>query len=176
MRTLDQDSFNDLLKHTTIKPRIISELKFVKSVENLAEDWSNYELLSITDRTNEKGILLLEPATDLYAVQYELSKKVIDFKSGRRRAIICDFCYTWQSGSNAASITFSTGNSKRKVRFICCADLRCSMHVRTMTREAVMSRAQLHENMTNEDRILRLKDKLRDKITQLELTPIQAHP
>ena len=45
-----------------------------------------------------------------------------------------------------------------------------------MTREAVMSRAQLHENMTNEDRILRLKDKLRDKITQLELTPIQAHP
>lgn len=169
MRTLDQDSFNDLLKHTTIKPRIVSEFKFVKSVENLAEDWSNYELLAITDRTNEKGILLLEPDTDLYAVQYELSKKVIDFKSGRRRAIICDFCYTWQSGSNAASITFSTGNSKRKVRFICCADLKCSMHVRATTKESVMSRTQLRENMTNEDRILRLKDRLREKISQLDL-------
>ena len=169
MRTLDQDSFNDLLKDTTIKPRIVSELKFVKSVEKLTEDWSNYELLAITDRTNEKGILLLEPDTDLYAVQYELSKKVIDFKSGRRRAIICDFCYTWQSGSNAASITFSIGNSKRKVRFICCADLRCSMHVRTTTKESVMSRTQLRENMTNEDRILRLKDRLREKISQLDL-------
>ena len=169
MRTLDQDSFNDLLKDTTIKPRIVSELKFVKSVEKLTEDWSNYELLAITDRTNKKGILLLEPDTDLYAVQYELSKKVIDFKSGRRRAIICDFCYTWQSGSNAASITFSIGNSKRKVRFICCADLKCSMHVRTTTKESVMSRTQLRENMTNEDRILRLKDRLREKISQLDL-------
>ena len=172
MRTLDQDSFNDLLKHTTTKPRIVSELKFVKSVENVVEDWSNYELLAITDRTNEKGVLLLEPDTDLYAVQYELSKKVIDFKSGRRRAIICDFCYTWQSGSNAASITFSTGNSKRKVRFICCADLKCSMHVRTTTNESVMSRTQLRENMTNEDRILRLKDRLREKISQLDIEKI----
>ena len=172
MRTLSQDSLNALVKETSIKPRVVSELKFAKSVENLLSDWSNYELVAIFDRTNEKGILLLQPDTELYIVQYELSKKVIDFKTGRRRAIICDFCYTWQSGSNAASITFSIGKSKRKVRFICCADLQCSMHVRTLTKSSTMSRAQLRENMTNEDRVHRLKKRLHEKISQLDLQQV----
>ena len=169
MRTLDQNSFAELLKMADIKPRIKSELKFIQSTEGLLKDWSDYELIAISDRTNDKGILLLEPEEDLYIVQYELSRKVIDFKTGRRRAIICDFCYTWQSGSNAASITLST-NSKRKVRFICCADLKCSQHVRTLTKESIVSRTQLRENIDNDDRVARLKHRLQEKIEQLELT------
>ena len=173
MRTFTQDSFAELLKTADIKPRLKSELKFIKSTEDLLDDWSEYELIAISDRTNDKGILLLEPEEDLYIVQYELSRKVIDFKTGRRRAIICDFCYTWQPGSNAASITFST-NSKRKIRFMCCADLKCSQHVRTLTKAAVVSRTQLRENMTNETRVLRLKQRLKEKIGQLDLLAVST--
>lgn len=176
MRTLDLDSFNALLKNSDIKPRIKRELKFVKSTENLMEDWSHYELVAISDRTNDKGVLLLEPDNDLYIVQYELSRKVIDSKSGRRRAIICDFCYTWQPGSNAASITFSLTDATRKIRFICCADLQCSQHVRSLTKSSITSRVQLPENMTNESRVLRLKEKLRGKIIQLELSVVPVVP
>lgn len=100
-------------------------------------------------------------------------KKVIDFKTGRRRAIICDFCYTWQPGSNAASITFST-NAKRKIRFMCCADLKCSQHVRTLTKASIVSRTQLRENMTNETRVLRLKQRLKEKIGQLDLLAVST--
>lgn len=75
MRTFTQDSFVELLKTADIKPRLKSELKFVKSTEDLLDDWSEYEVIAISDRTNDKGILLLEPEEDLYIVQYELSKK-----------------------------------------------------------------------------------------------------
>jgi hypothetical protein len=174
MRKLNLDSFTELLKYTDLKSRVKSELKFTKSVEGLPENWSDFELVAISDRTDNKGILLLEPDDELYIAQYELSRKIIDFKTGRRRAIICDFCYTWQPGSNAASITFSTTNSNRKIRFICCGDLKCSEHVRSLTKSAMVSRSQLRENMTNEDRVLRLKDRLREKISQLELIKVHT--
>jgi hypothetical protein len=174
MHTLDLDSFNELLKVADIKPRIKSELKFIKSTEHLPEDWSNYELIAISDRTGDKGVLLLEPDSDLYIVQYELSRKIIDFKTGRRRAVICDFCYTWQAGSNASSITFSVAGSKRKVRFLCCGDLKCSQHVRSLTKASKVSRTQLRENITNEGRVIRFKEKLREKINQLELVTIST--
>lgn len=175
MHTLTQDSFAELLKIANIKPRIQSELKFTKSIAGLLDDWSEYELIAISDRTNSKGVLLLEPEQDLYIVPYELSNKIIDFKTGRKRAIICDFCYTWQPGSNAASITFSV-NPKRNIRFICCADLQCSQHVRTLTKESLISRTQLRENMTNETRILRLKQRLVEKISQLDLPAVSILP
>ena len=173
MRTLSQDNFNDLLKIAEIKPKLKAELKFIKSTEDLSEDWSNYELIAIVDRTEDRGILLLEPDDELYVVQYELSRKIIDSKTGRRRAIICDFCYTWQPGSNAASIMFTRANSKTKVGFLCCGDLKCSQHVRSSTKAALVSRTQLRENMTDEDRVLRLKDRLRSKISQLGLSKIE---
>ena len=174
MHTLDLDSFNELLKNTDIKSRVKSELKFVKSTEGLANDWSDYELISISDRTNNKGILLLEPDGELFIVQYELSRKITDFKTGRSRAVICDFCYTWQPGSNAASILFSVSSTKSKIGFLCCGDLKCSQHVRSLTKAGIVSRTQLRENMTNEDRVIRLKNRLRDKITQLELIKVYS--
>ncbi len=61
MRTLNLDSFNELLDDTDIKSRVKSELKFIKSTEDLPDDWSDYELISVSDRTNNKGVLLLEP-------------------------------------------------------------------------------------------------------------------
>lgn len=171
MKTFSQDSFNALLEHTDIKPKLKRELRFVSSTNNLAKDWSDYEFVAITDRTGDRGILLLQPADKLYIAPYELSRRIIDSKTGRARAIICDFCYTWQPGSNAASIIFTNKGAKHSIGFLCCGDLNCSQHVRTATKASVVSRTQLRESLTNEDRIARLKMKLAKKIEQLGLSP-----
>jgi hypothetical protein len=160
MKTLSQSEFNDILRQVDIKPRLKKELKFVASTSHLPKDWSSYELLPVTDRSGDAGVLLIEPEGTLYIAQYELSRRIVDASTGRDRAIICDFCFTWQPGSNAASITFIHTETKHSIRFLCCADLNCSQHVRTATKASVVSRAQLRENLTNEDRVARLKQRL----------------
>ena len=97
---------------------------------------------------------------------------MIDSATGRYRAIICDFCYTWQPGSNAASITFKQAVTNNSIRWLCCVDLDCSRHVRTLTKASVVSRAQLREDITNEGRVLRLKQRLIEKIDQLSLPSV----
>jgi hypothetical protein len=175
MRTITQSHFNELLQESAIKAKVKTELKFVRSVADLG-DWSIYELVGISDRTGDKGVLLVQPYEELYLVEYAISRRIIDYNTGRGRAIICDFCYTWQPGSNAASITFTHATTKHKVSFLCCGDLLCSRHVRSLTPAALVSRSQLREDMSNEDRVARLKDRLLVKIRQLELTAVSAPP
>lgn len=172
MITLSQEAFDRVLQQVDMKPRLKKELKFVASTAHLSEDWSTYELISIADRTGDRGMLLLQPVDTLYAVQYELSRRIVDSSTGRDRAIICDFCYTWQPGSNAASITFTSPDSKHKIRFLCCGDLACSQHVRTATKASIVSRAQLRENLSDDERVVRLKTRLMAKIEQLGLKKI----
>jgi hypothetical protein len=172
MRTLNQEEFTHILQQVDIKPRVKKELKFVSSTSHLPEDWSNYELVAIADRTGDKGVLLLQPSDALYIAQYELSRRIVDSHTGRDRAIICDFCYTWQPGSNAAGITFTHADTKHKISFLCCGDLACSQHVRTVTKASVVSRAQLKENLSDNDRIARLKTKLIKKIEHLGLKAV----
>lgn len=169
MQTLSQEQFNRLLKTATIRPRLKADIRFVKSIEKLPDDWSDLEIVAISDKTGDKGILLLQPENDLYIVEYELSRKIADSSTGRMRAVICDFCYTWQSGSNAASILFTIPDSKSKIGFLCCGDLRCSDHVRTLTKASLLSRSQLREDMTNEDRVERLRRRLAEKVERLGL-------
>lgn len=173
MKTLSQNEFNDTLQQIDIKPRFKKELKFVASTAHLLVDWSTYELISIADRTGNAGVLLLCPEDSLFVVQYEISRRIVDSGTGRDRAIICDFCYTWQPGSNAASITFTHTRTKHSIRLLCCGDLDCSQHVRTATKASVVSRSQLRENMTNEDRVTRLKLRLTKIIDQLNLKVIE---
>lgn len=172
MKILSQTEFNGILQQVDMKPRLKKELKFVVSVSRLLGDWSTYELISITDRTGDKGVLLLQPDDVLYVTPYELSRRIVDSSTGRDRAIICDFCFTWQPGSNAASITFPHADTKHSIRLLCCADLDCSQHVRTVTQASVVSRAHLRENLTNEDRVARLKQRLAKNIEQLGLKAI----
>jgi hypothetical protein len=174
MKTISQDEFDGILQRIDIKPRLKKELKFVTSTVRLPEDWADYELVAIADRTGAKGVLLLQPEEALYIAQYELSRRIVDSGTGRDRAAICDFCYTWQPGSNAASITFTHTETKHKIRFLCCGDLLCSQHVRTATKASVMSRAQLRENLSTNDRIARLKSRLVTKIEQLGLKVVST--
>ncbi len=174
MKFISHKQFNGLIKAAgTIKPRTKRGLRFVASTTHIdPEQWRELELVNIADRTGTKGVLLLEPDATIFVVPYELSGRSPD-RAGRIQPIICDFCKTWQSGSNSGRITFyKDPRSNNSVAFLCCADLACSNHVRTKTKLSIRSRAQLRENLTNGQRIERLKDRLRILIDDMELAPL----
>jgi hypothetical protein len=156
MRSISSEQFYDTLKLANgIKPRLKRELRFVTSTENITQDdWHDLELVSITDRSGLNGVLLLELDANLYILSYELSRRISD-QTGRSKPVICDICRTWQAGSSSATITFRKDpRSYSSTTYLCCADLACSRHVRTKTYASVTSRAQLHEDLTNEQRLL----------------------
>jgi hypothetical protein len=173
MKILHSAEFTLLIKKAKLRPRLQRELRFNTSVAGLsAEDWTDTELLAITDRNGTKGVLILQPYEELFIVPYELSRGLTT-TNGRAQAIICDFCYTWQAGSNAAAISFKKDpNSLNSTRFLCCADLGCSNHVRNKSTVSRLSRANLRETMTNEQRVARLKQRLQTTAQNLELPEI----
>lgn len=173
MRTLDFLRFDELLAKSAVQPRLKQELKFETSSASLPDDWSDFELIAIADRTQTKGVLLVQPYDEFYIVQYELVPLTASSTTGRARSIICDFCYTWQRGSNAGSITLHNRETKRAVRFLCCGDLNCSRNVRTLTEAARISRTQLRESLDDTARVDRLKQKLSEKMTDLAIAPIE---
>jgi hypothetical protein len=175
MRYLDKILFDRLITEAPIKPRLKRELRFVASTERMTpEDWAETELLAIADRNGNKGVLLLAPDEALYVLPYELSRGLAGQKSGRPQPIICDFCRTWQSGG-AGSITFrKDGLTANSVSYLCCADLGCSGHVRTKTAASKVSRAQLREDLTDLQRVERLKGRLRELIARFELDPLDG--
>ena len=172
MKKLTLEKFNDLIAEAGIKPRLKSELRFVQSTETLSDDeWSDRELLSISDRNNQKGVLLVSLDDNFYILPYELKSGITSSATGRSQSIICDFCQTWQYGSSAASIIFAI-NRTSSVSYLCCDDLKCSMHVRTKTKAAHTSRAQLREDLSIEQRIERLKSRMQNFISILPVEPI----
>jgi hypothetical protein len=154
MKPLSRDQLSQLLKQKHVKPRLVRDLRFVP--EEMS-DWADRELLAVRTRSGNEGVMLVQ-LEDLYLVPFQITSQTADKQTGRTRAITCDFCYTWQRGSNAATITFS-GEGK-SYSFLCCADLGCSLHVRNKTAAATLSRSQLHEDLTAEQRVSRLKAKL----------------
>jgi hypothetical protein len=171
MQSLDREQFATLLKQQRVKPRLVRELRFVP--EDIVH-WHNLELLTIGTRSGAEGVLLAQ-TTGFYLLPYEMSKGMADKATGRSRAITCDFCYTWQQGTKAGRITFRRPSDDHTFTYLCCGDLRCSLHVRNLTPESTLSRTQLHEDITTEQRILRLKDKLDRIITTIGISPVQ-HP
>jgi hypothetical protein len=173
MQVLDLEQFNQLIAEAQLKPRLKRELRFINSTSNMtAQDWHEAEILSITDRTGNKGVLLLAPDDDIYILPYELSRGIVNRQTGRTQPIICDFCRTWQGGSNAASISLQKDKqSFNSVGFLCCGDLACSQHVRSKTSASRISRAQLREDLTDEQRLERLEGRLRQIIADLHLGP-----
>lgn len=172
MRVLTADQFEVLLKDSTMKPRFKRDLKFRSSTERLDdEQWVQTELLPIWNKSKNGGVLLIEWSDDLYMIAFDASKSDAD-ASGRSRSVICDLCYTWQGGRNGGFVTFYPKSEAHSMAFLCCMDLRCSDHVRTKTPASLKSRAQLRENMTNDDRVLRLRQKLELLVERLQIVPI----
>ena len=167
MKKLSLVEFNSLLAETTIKPRLKSELRFVASTEHLSdEEWADRELLAITDRNGNKGVLLVWLNGALSTLPYEMKVGITSSSTGRSQSVICDFCQTWQYGNKAGSISFAKTRTS-SVSYLVCEDLKCSMHVRNKTPEAWTSRAQLREDISIEQRIERLNERLYTFLSEL---------
>ena len=148
-----------LLVAGQIKLRLRRELRFVP--EEIT-DWEDRDFLPVFNKSHSEGVLIafLEP---LRVMPFRLQKRTAN-TIGRVEAIICDICATWQRGSSSAVITFPKENSS--ISFLVCADLNCSLHVRNKTEQAKLSRTQLRENNTVEQRVERLKTRLRNMACQ----------
>ena len=177
MKAFSQERFNHLVAQVDMKPRLKSELRFVSSTAGMtSEDWHEAELLGIANKSSNGGVLLLAPDEDIYAIPYELSRGLTNHQTGRAQPIICDFCRTWQAGNNAGSISFKKDKrSVNSVSFLCCADLKCSQHVRGKTNASQVSKAQLREDLVNEQRVERLRTRLRQIIVDLQIQSASLH-
>lgn len=174
MQKIDLQFFNQLLDESDIKQRIKRELRFNTSISHLKDsDWFELEMIHISNRSGNVGVLLLGLATSIYLIPYEFKKIGPSASTGRPQPIICDFCRTWQSGTRAGTITFTNvKSSKSNVTYLCCGDLRCSDHVRSKTSASKTSRTQLREDMDNENRIDRFNERLDRLVNDLEITPL----
>jgi hypothetical protein len=153
VRIIDRDTFVTLLRAANIKPRVRHELRFVSEE---VTNWEARDFLAVTNRSRSLGVLIL-PFEKIHVISFSLQKRIPN-KTGRVEAIICDFCATWQRGSNSAIISFTKEDSTQS--FLCCADLECSLHVRDRTSVAKISRTQLQESNSIEQRVQRLHDRL----------------
>lgn len=149
MKNLTRDDIANL----PIKARFKRELRFVpEEISN----WDDRDFIAVMNKAGSEGVLIAEPG-ERYVAVFRLQKRTANFQ-GRTEAIICDFCATWQRGSNSAVISFK--KEKGSVSFLCCRDLLCSLHVREKTNEAKLSRTQLRETISVEDKIRRLRYRL----------------
>ena len=178
MQRLTQESFQQIIDTAPIKPRIKREVRFTTSVAHLDDEaWGHTEVLPITDRSGNRGVLLFQAEEGvLYATSYEISRGITS-STGKAQPIICDFCRTWQTGSRSGGVTLQKpGRDTGSISFLCCADLECSKHVRNLTAASQTSRSQLREDLDNDQRIARLKQRLIEVSTILGLTPITLEP
>lgn len=169
MHAITPDELTQYLKQSDIKPKFYKDVRL--SVLT-AFDASTHEFVALSDKTGDKGILLAQLEQRLFAVPYELSRRVVDTQTGRSKPIICDLCYTWQAGANAAKITFVRSSDKHSFTYLCCADLACSLHIRSMTKEAQLSRVHIREDLTTQQRIARLERNLIAIFERLHLTAV----
>jgi hypothetical protein len=171
MKKLSIEEFNELINLSSIKPRLKNEVRFIASTENLSdEEWGDRELIGISDRSGNNGILLVSLSNKMHILPYELKIGITSSATGRLQSTICDFCRTWQYGDRSARISFHKDKNS-SVSFLCCADLKCSMHVRNKTEASHTSRAQLREDLSIEQRVERLKTRLANLVATLPVEP-----
>jgi hypothetical protein len=172
MKKVSIEEFDELISLAQIKPRLKRELRFVNCTENMSdEEWVDRELLSVSDRNGNNGVLLLSLDKGMYVLPYEFKTGITSSITGRSQSVICDFCRTWQRGDKSASIRFLKSKNS-SVHYLCCADLLCSMHVRDKTDASLTSRTQLREDMSADQRIERLNTRLADLVATLPIEPV----
>lgn len=168
MKRISREQFRALLKERRVRPRIVRDVRFAP--EDIA-DWDDWDMLAVPTKSGNEGVLLAQ--TDaLYVLPYELNTDVKDNATGRTKPITCDLCYTWQRGGKAGRITFTRASDGHTFTYLCCGDLRCSLHVRGKTPEAALSRAQLPEDITTERRIARLQTHVGTIVEKLGVRPV----
>ncbi|RWZ78924.1 MAG: hypothetical protein EOT05_04250 [Candidatus Microsaccharimonas sossegonensis] len=171
MRVISTKLANEIITKLRISKNLQKRLRLSAFGDISETEWKHYEIIGLPTKDGAAGVLFIEIEDDLYAIPYEIGA-VGDKLTGRSKPVICDLCKTWQAGGRAGSITFRTERrSLNSISFLCCLDLKCSLHVRDMTTAAKTSRAQLREDITQQYRIERLKDKLSMLVKRLGLEP-----
>ena len=156
MNRIESTDLPALLKQAGVGPRLRGSLRFR---DGEITDWSSHDFIVLTTKSGNEGVFVFE-STQLHVVPFTIKVGVVNTSTGKTKPIICDFCYTWQRGGSAASITFCPKGSNTTTTFLCCADLLCSLHVRSQTPAALESRTQIREDVTDLQRIARLQAKL----------------
>ncbi len=149
MKHITTQQLDLLFQSYPISRRLRSNLRYNLDVI----DWDEREFVTLTDKQGDEGVFISE-VSGAELMYYSLRKRNAN-QAGRIEAIICDICATWQSGPRSATITFQ--KTKATATFLVCADLACCDHVRDKTEAAIVSRSQLREHITPEDRIRRLQ-------------------
>lgn len=161
MQSFTLESFNELLAVSPLKPRVKREVRFNASVGHMSDtEWAESELVAVTERSENKGVLIVSVDETTHLLAYEIKRGMASNLTGRAQPIICDLCRTWQSGSRAGSVTFPLPGQQKSISYLCCADLRCSAHVRSKTSASKTSRSQLREDISTEERVERLQKRL----------------
>lgn len=150
MDSISKDALTQLALQQGIKKRLIRELRYAPDT---MANWEERDFLLATTKSGNEGILFYEGAV----ISFERSARRANAK-GRVEAIICDICATWQRGSNSSIVSFHKPTGT--VSYLICGDFECSFHVRDMTDASKLSRAQLREQMSIEQRVVRLKTRL----------------
>lgn len=155
MELVSKDELAKICSEQGIKRRIVRELRYVPSevVSPKSRDF-----LVVMNKSGTEGVLIYEGRV----VSFERAARRAN-SSGRVEAIICDICATWQRGGNSANVSFHTPQGS--ITYLICGDFDCSLHVRDLTEAAKVSRTQLREHMTPEQRISRLHERL-DRLMQ----------
>jgi len=146
-----REVFAELLKQHRISRRLVRDLRYIPEDVSCSDA---RDFLTVRTKAGQEGVLLYRDTL----LPFTLSKRTANAR-GRVEAIICDICATWQRGTNSAVLTFKK-DDKRTVSYLVCADLDCSLHVRDLTNAATLSRTQLREHISPEERVERLNERL----------------
>jgi len=150
--------FEITLKDARISKRLVRDLRYVPEEIDSANERG---FLTVATKSGNEGVLLFNEKI----IQYSLDKRRPN-AAGRVEAIICDICATWQRGTNSAVITFKK-DAARTISHLVCADLDCSLHVRGLTNASKLARTQIREQITPEDRVERLRERLGSIVQEL---------
>lgn len=166
MIPIDRPQFSKLIMRFILKPRLLKALRFIPEQ---IDSWQERDFLAVTTKSGLEGVLVIGDVHQS-VVTFSLSP-LAAASDGSRKPVICDICRTWRRGTEAGRITFLKPDGTN-VAFLCCLDLQCSLHVRDKTAASALSRAQLSENLTPEQRVERLRQKLHETVSNFAALPV----
>lgn len=156
MKLPRREKLDALLKVHRISKRLQRDIRYVpEEIANINER----DFLAARTKSGAEGVLLYGNKV----IPFSISKRSANTK-GRIEAIICDICATWRRGTDSAVITFQKSD-KVTISHLVCADLDCSLHVRSLTDASRVSRTQLREDILPKQRVERLQKRLSDMLS-----------
>lgn len=156
MREIKPENLKPLLQLSKFPIRLQKEL----SLKSDLYVWEDLQFAPVTTKSKNEGALLVDYAEGSLAIPYTLKKPNTNL-IGRQAPYICDFCSTWLRSGHSDTITFNLLDEKHHtVSYRVCSELQCHDNIKGLTNDGMHSRTQLRENITDEGRVKRFRNKL----------------